>query len=163
MNWVTLRSIFCIICVQGGIPLLADTDIVFVLFAFNLNKEIVQKLSDSSRNSLANESTLVAALIWHHTPQCTPPTTHVRSTHCCGCVCSLDLCVLVFRCNIAVIFMTEMVVDHSVREDWALHLPLLLHALFLGRRSYHTLWSRCEFVSFHSLNTKETAQSLCHA
>uniref|UniRef100_A0A8C7KWN8 FRY microtubule binding protein n=1 Tax=Oncorhynchus kisutch TaxID=8019 RepID=A0A8C7KWN8_ONCKI len=29
------------------------------------------------------------------------------------------------RCNIAVIFMTEMVVDHSVREDWALHLPLL--------------------------------------
>lgn len=28
--------------------------------------------------------------------------------------------------------MTEMVVDHSVQEDWALHLPLLLHALFLG-------------------------------
>lgn len=39
---------------------------------------------------------------------------------------------LLSRCNIAVIFMTEMVVDHSVREDWALHLPLLLHALFLG-------------------------------
>uniref|UniRef100_A0A671Y3R8 FRY microtubule binding protein n=1 Tax=Sparus aurata TaxID=8175 RepID=A0A671Y3R8_SPAAU len=36
------------------------------------------------------------------------------------------------RCNIAVICMTEMVVDHSVREDWAMHLPLLLHALFLG-------------------------------
>lgn len=29
--------------------------------------------------------------------------------------------------------MTEMVVDHSVREDWALHLPLLLHAVFLGK------------------------------
>lgn len=41
--------------------------------------------------------------------------------------------VFFYRCNIAVIFMTEMVVDHSVREDWALHLPLLLHALFLGR------------------------------
>ncbi|XP_017345070.1 protein furry homolog isoform X6 [Ictalurus punctatus] len=40
------------------------------------------------------------------------------------------------RCNIAVIFMTEMVVDHSVREDWALHLPLLLHALFLGLDHY---------------------------
>ncbi|MEQ2167848.1 hypothetical protein GOODEAATRI_008190, partial [Goodea atripinnis] len=39
-------------------------------------------------------------------------------------------------CNIAVIFMTEMVVDHSVREDWALHLPLLLHALFLGLDHY---------------------------
>ncbi|XP_036392594.1 protein furry homolog isoform X2 [Megalops cyprinoides] len=40
------------------------------------------------------------------------------------------------RCNIAVIFMTEMVVDHSVREDWALHLALLLHALFLGLDHY---------------------------
>ncbi|XP_035391470.1 protein furry homolog isoform X3 [Electrophorus electricus] len=40
------------------------------------------------------------------------------------------------RCNIAVIFMTEMVVDHSVREDWALHLPLLLHALYLGLDHY---------------------------
>lgn len=54
-------------------------------------------------------------------------------------VCSLDLCVMLFRCNIAVIFMTEMVVDHSVREDWALHLPLLLHALFLGRCNYMSL------------------------
>lgn len=53
------------------------------------------------------------------------------------CVCVyltfIFICVTIFRCNIAVIFMTEMVVDHSVREDWALHLPLLLHALFLGR------------------------------
>ncbi|XP_012988600.2 protein furry homolog isoform X3 [Esox lucius] len=40
------------------------------------------------------------------------------------------------RCNIAVIFMTEIVVDHSVTEDWALHLPLLLHALFLGMDHY---------------------------
>ncbi|XP_061575672.1 protein furry homolog isoform X2 [Cololabis saira] len=40
------------------------------------------------------------------------------------------------RCNIAVIFMTEMVVDHSVREDWTIHLPLLLHALFLGMDHY---------------------------
>lgn len=42
---------------------------------------------------------------------------------------SLFLC---YRCNIAVIFMTEMVVDHGVREDWIMHLPLLLNALFLG-------------------------------
>ncbi|XP_034024286.1 protein furry homolog [Thalassophryne amazonica] len=40
------------------------------------------------------------------------------------------------RCNIAVIFMTELVVDHSVREDWAMHLPLMLHALFLGMDHY---------------------------
>lgn len=44
-------------------------------------------------------------------------------------VLSLFLC---YRCNVAVIFMTEMVVDHGVREDWTMHLPLLLHALFLG-------------------------------
>lgn len=50
----------------------------------------------------------------------------------------LHLCLFILRCNIAVIFMTEMVVDHSVREDWALHLPLLLHALFLGRSTQHT-------------------------
>ncbi|KAG7258437.1 hypothetical protein CRUP_031880, partial [Coryphaenoides rupestris] len=40
------------------------------------------------------------------------------------------------RCNIAVLFMTEMVVDHSIRADWAVHLPLLLHALFLGMDHY---------------------------
>ncbi|XP_072248255.1 protein furry homolog isoform X4 [Leuresthes tenuis] len=40
------------------------------------------------------------------------------------------------RCNIAVILMTEMVVDHSVREDWSMHLSLLLHALFLGMDHY---------------------------
>lgn len=50
-------------------------------------------------------------------------------------VLAVFLCVCADRCNIAVIFMTEMVVDHSVREDWALHLPLLLHALFLGKHS----------------------------
>lgn len=33
--------------------------------------------------------------------------------------------------------MTEMVVDHSVREDWIMHLPLLLHALFLGEFTLH--------------------------
>uniref|UniRef100_A0A4W4HA29 Furry homolog a (Drosophila) n=1 Tax=Electrophorus electricus TaxID=8005 RepID=A0A4W4HA29_ELEEL len=39
------------------------------------------------------------------------------------------------RCNIAVIFTTELVSDHGVRVDWAIHLPLLLHALFLGESS----------------------------
>lgn len=50
----------------------------------------------------------------------------------------INVWTFVCRCNIAVIFMTEMVVDHSVREDWALHLPLLLHALFLGKFLSHT-------------------------
>lgn len=36
--------------------------------------------------------------------------------------------------------MTEIVVDHGVREDWIMHLPLLLHALFLG-----------EFIDFNDV------------
>ncbi|XP_077578955.1 protein furry homolog [Stigmatopora nigra] len=36
------------------------------------------------------------------------------------------------RCDVAVVFLTELVVDHGVREDWAAHLPLLLHAAILG-------------------------------
>lgn len=52
------------------------------------------------------------------------------------------------RCNIAVIFMTEMVVDHSVREDWALHLPLLLHALFLGNNTSLLQLLTLSFINF---------------
>ncbi|XP_061136619.1 protein furry homolog isoform X5 [Syngnathus typhle] len=56
------------------------------------------------------------------------------------------------RCNIAVIFMTEMVVDHSVREDWALHLPLLLHALFLGMDHYRPeVHEHCKHLLLHLL------------
>lgn len=51
----------------------------------------------------------------------------------CALLNTLNTLIVFYRCNIAVIFMTEMVVDHSVREDWTLHLPLLLHALFLGK------------------------------
>lgn len=60
------------------------------------------------------------------------------------CINYISVCVV--RCNIAVIFMTEMVVDHSVREDWALHLPLLLHALFLGRHTLNILYSTYYFI-----------------
>uniref|UniRef100_A0A8C4IBQ1 Furry homolog b (Drosophila) n=1 Tax=Dicentrarchus labrax TaxID=13489 RepID=A0A8C4IBQ1_DICLA len=61
------------------------------------------------------------------------------------------------RCNIAVIFMTEMVVDHSVREDWALHLPLLLHALFLGKRSH----TRNSTLVYCSLGTRNLLHDVC--
>lgn len=54
----------------------------------------------------------------------------------------INAIISLIRCNIAVIFMTEMVVDHSVREDWALHLPLLLHAVFLGKTGSQSTWSR---------------------
>ncbi|RVE65015.1 hypothetical protein OJAV_G00132060 [Oryzias javanicus] len=58
------------------------------------------------------------------------------------------------RCNIAVIFMTEMVVDHSVREDWSIHLPLLLHALFLGMDHYRPeVFEHCKRLLLHLLIT----------
>uniref|UniRef100_A0A672MG75 FRY microtubule binding protein n=1 Tax=Sinocyclocheilus grahami TaxID=75366 RepID=A0A672MG75_SINGR len=58
------------------------------------------------------------------------------------------------RCNIAVIFMTELVVDHSVKEDWALHLPLLLHACFLGMDHYRPeVFEHCKRLLLHLLIT----------
>ncbi|XP_043929165.1 protein furry homolog isoform X3 [Protopterus annectens] len=56
------------------------------------------------------------------------------------------------RCNIAVIFMTDMVVDHSVSEDWALHLPLLLHALLLGLDHHRPeVFEHCKKLLLHLL------------
>ncbi|XP_051534407.1 protein furry homolog isoform X1 [Myxocyprinus asiaticus] len=58
------------------------------------------------------------------------------------------------RCNIAVIFMTELVVDHSVKEDWAIHLPLLLHACFLAMDHYCLeVFEHCKRLLLHLLIT----------
>ncbi|MCI4386103.1 hypothetical protein PGIGA_G00058350 [Pangasianodon gigas] len=58
------------------------------------------------------------------------------------------------RCNIAVIFMTELVVDHSVKEDWSVHLPLLLHALFLGMDHCRPeVFEHCKHLLLHLLLT----------
>lgn len=37
-----------------------------------------------------------------------------------------------FRCNIAVILLTDLIVDHSVKVEWGGYLHLLLHAIFIG-------------------------------
>uniref|UniRef100_A0A8C7YDV8 Furry homolog a (Drosophila) n=1 Tax=Oryzias sinensis TaxID=183150 RepID=A0A8C7YDV8_9TELE len=58
------------------------------------------------------------------------------------------------RCNIGVIFMAEMVVDHSIKEDWTIHLPLLLHALFLGMDHYRPeVFEHCKRLLLHLLIT----------
>nr|XP_055052852.1 protein furry homolog isoform X2 [Misgurnus anguillicaudatus] len=58
------------------------------------------------------------------------------------------------RCNIAVIFMTELMVDHSVKEDWVLHLPLLLHACFLGMDHCRPeVFEHCKRLLLHLLIT----------
>lgn len=38
---------------------------------------------------------------------------------------------LCHRCNLAVILLTDVVVD-SIDVDWSMHMPLMLHILFLG-------------------------------
>lgn len=74
----------------------------------------------------------LAPLLWHESPEShwvvTSQSVHALPSPADAALTAVSL----GRCNIAVIFMTEMVVDHSVTEDWALHLPLLLHAVFLG-------------------------------
>ncbi|XP_057206794.1 protein furry homolog isoform X3 [Triplophysa rosa] len=58
------------------------------------------------------------------------------------------------RCNIAVMFMTQLVVDHSVKEDWVLHLPLLLHACFLGMDHCRAeVFEHCKKLLLHLLIT----------
>lgn len=37
-----------------------------------------------------------------------------------------------FRCNIAVILLTDLIVDHGVKVEWSAYLHLLLHAIFIG-------------------------------
>lgn len=46
------------------------------------------------------------------------------------CVCAFVCCT--FSCNVAVMLLTDIVVDGIPGIDWTLHLPLMLHILFLG-------------------------------
>lgn len=36
------------------------------------------------------------------------------------------------RCNIAVILLTDLIVDHGVKVEWSAYIHLLLHAVFIG-------------------------------
>lgn len=36
------------------------------------------------------------------------------------------------RCNVAVMLLTDIVVDGIPEVDWTLHVPIMLHILFLG-------------------------------
>lgn len=41
----------------------------------------------------------------------------------------------IFRCNIAVILLTDLIVDHGVKVEWSAYIHLLLHAIFIGNFS----------------------------
>lgn len=37
-----------------------------------------------------------------------------------------------FRCNVAVMLLVDIVIDGIPEVDWTLHVPTMLHILFLG-------------------------------
>ncbi len=39
---------------------------------------------------------------------------------------------LAFRCNLAVMLLTDLIVD-GIDIDWSAHLPHMLHVIFLGK------------------------------
>uniref|UniRef100_A0A1B6DU14 Cell morphogenesis central region domain-containing protein n=1 Tax=Clastoptera arizonana TaxID=38151 RepID=A0A1B6DU14_9HEMI len=46
--------------------------------------------------------------------------------------------IFVYRCNVAVMLLTDVVVDIA-DLDWSIHVPLMLHILFLGMDHSRTL------------------------
>ncbi|MGH0138659.1 UNVERIFIED_CONTAM: hypothetical protein FKN15_031915 [Acipenser sinensis] len=56
------------------------------------------------------------------------------------------------RCNIAVILLTDLIVDHSVKVEWGGYLHLLLHAIFIGFDHQHPeVYEHCKRLLMHLL------------
>ncbi|XP_077790489.1 protein furry homolog-like isoform X10 [Podarcis muralis] len=56
------------------------------------------------------------------------------------------------RCNIAVILLTDLIIDHSVKVDWGTYLHLLLHAVFIGLDHHHPeVYEHCKRLLLHLL------------
>ncbi|XP_053314411.1 protein furry homolog-like [Spea bombifrons] len=56
------------------------------------------------------------------------------------------------RCNIAVILLTDLIIDHSVKVEWGGYLHLLLHAIFIGLDHYHAeVYEHCKRLLLHLL------------
>uniref|UniRef100_A0A8C8VPM7 FRY like transcription coactivator n=1 Tax=Pelusios castaneus TaxID=367368 RepID=A0A8C8VPM7_9SAUR len=56
------------------------------------------------------------------------------------------------RCNIAVILLTDLIIDHSVKVEWGSYLYLLLHAIFIGFDHYHPeVYEHCKRLLLHLL------------
>ncbi|XP_051952378.1 protein furry homolog-like isoform X2 [Xyrauchen texanus] len=68
------------------------------------------------------------------------------------------------RCNIAVILLTDLIVDHGVKVEWSAYLHLLLHAIFLGLDHQHPeVYEHCKRLLLHLLvvqGTNSSVQSL---
>ncbi|XP_053559954.1 protein furry homolog-like isoform X2 [Bombina bombina] len=56
------------------------------------------------------------------------------------------------RCNISVILLTDLIIDHSVKVEWGGYLHLLLHAIFIGFDHYHPeVYEHCKRLLLHLL------------
>ncbi|KAF4790454.1 hypothetical protein TURU_141369 [Turdus rufiventris] len=56
------------------------------------------------------------------------------------------------RCNIAVILLTDLIVDHSVKVEWGGYLHLLLHAIFIGfDHGHREVYEHCKRLLLHLL------------
>uniref|UniRef100_A0A4W4H5B2 Furry homolog, like n=1 Tax=Electrophorus electricus TaxID=8005 RepID=A0A4W4H5B2_ELEEL len=68
------------------------------------------------------------------------------------------------RCNIAVILLTDLIVDHGVKVEWSAYLHLLLHAIFIGFDHQHPeVYEHCKRLLLHLLvvqGTNTSVQSL---
>ncbi|XP_014830696.1 PREDICTED: protein furry homolog-like isoform X4 [Poecilia mexicana] len=56
------------------------------------------------------------------------------------------------RCNIAVILLTDLIVDHGIKVEWSAYLHLLLHAVFIGFDHQHPeVYEHCKRLLLHLL------------
>lgn len=49
-----------------------------------------------------------------------------------GLFCQTNTLLVLSRCNIAIILLTDLIVDHGVKVEWSAYVYLLLHAVFMG-------------------------------
>ncbi|XP_066533696.1 protein furry homolog-like isoform X2 [Hoplias malabaricus] len=65
------------------------------------------------------------------------------------------------RCNIAVILLTDLIVDHGVKVEWSSYLHLLLHAIFIGFDHQHPeVYEHCKRLLLHLLVVQGTNSSI---
>ncbi|MED6278919.1 hypothetical protein CHARACLAT_028993, partial [Characodon lateralis] len=56
------------------------------------------------------------------------------------------------RCNIAVILLTDLIVDHGIKVEWSAYLHLLLHTVFIGFDHQHPeVYEHCKRLLLHLL------------
>ncbi|XP_024114738.1 protein furry homolog-like isoform X7 [Oryzias melastigma] len=65
------------------------------------------------------------------------------------------------RCNIAVILLTDLIVDHGVKVEWSAYLHLLLHAVFIGFDHHHPeVYEHCKRLLLHLLVVQASSSSV---